>query len=81
MTNPQRISNVANSLWNKTFPNGKLIISDEPSERKHNFGVLCNLKNKEGIKLSDVLSNDEIGEILNEIQTLRVSSRVGALDF
>ena len=80
-TNEEVIELVADKLWNSTYPNGKLIITDSPEDRKFNFSTICNLIGSSGKKLADILNNDELGEVLNLIHSKRVASRVGVLDF
>lgn len=79
---PEKVSEVlVNTLWNKTFPNGKLIISDESSARTDNFHVVKGLVGSSGARVSDILSDDQIWEVLNGIRGARVAHRVGRLDF
>ena len=72
---------VAEALWRKPLPSGQLMISDAPDSRKNNYRIVCNVIGKSGKKLSDVLNQDQIGEVLNVISSKRISSVIGVLDF
>ena len=76
---------IADKLWAAKNVNGTLIISDDHSQHRTNFAIVCNIQGASGKKLSEVISEDDVGDILKDIYARRtqfnLSRAVGKLDF
>lgn len=82
---PELKITIADKLWTAKNVNGSLIISDDHNQHKANFARICNVTGKSGAKLSTVMSEDDIGDILRDIYERRsqfnMNRAIGQLDF
>ncbi len=74
---PEQIKDALVTAFGKLFT-----LSDVQDSRRRCFATIINFKSpKTGVLVSDILTPDEVGEILDRIRDAKVAYAVGSVDF